>query len=288
MAEAHGEGRGLELDEFLRTVFAFARRVLGAGPQVLADREDVDAVRAHVLEYRQQLLCGLAESDHDAGLGDHVRSQLLDISEQRQAVRVHRFGTNARVEAGHGLGVVVEDVRARLDHGADRLAVALEVGRQHLDGGTGAAPADGANGAREYPGAAVAQVVAVDAGDDRMAQAELRHRLGHAQRLTEVELHRASGGDRAKAAGARAGVAQDHEGRRAPVPAVEDVGAAGLLANRVQALFAHELLELLVILTLVHAHADPFRKPAGGIDDLNHDAVPTNAGWRGSSPPGAP
>src|SRR5207244_8172099 len=44
----------------------------------------------------------------------------------------------------------------------------------------------------------------------------------------------------AEPAAARAGVAEDHERRRAALPALADVGAGGLLADRVQALGADQ------------------------------------------------
>ena len=58
----------------------------------------------------------------------------------------------------------------------ERVAVALEVGDQDLDGAAGHAPADRADRRREMRGAAVGQVVAVDRGHDGVREAELRAR----------------------------------------------------------------------------------------------------------------
>ena len=86
------------------------------------------------------------------------------------------------------------------------------------------------------PGAAVGQVVAGDAGDGGVAQA---HRLHATRRPGAARRGRAAGlagVDLAEVAAPGALVAADEEGRLAVLPALEDVGAAGLLADRVQAL----------------------------------------------------
>src|SRR5713101_5451545 len=95
-----------------------------------------------------------------------------------------------------------------------------------------------------------------------MTQSQLRDRFSDTKRLADVELGRPSRGHRAEAACARADVAQDHERRRAPAPAVEDVGALRLFANGVQPLRLNETLELLVVLALDDARADPRRNRA--------------------------
>ena len=59
-----------------------------------------------------------------------------------------------------------------------------------------------------------------------------------------IEPARQAGLDVAKGAGAGAHVAHDHEGGVALLPALADVGAAGLLAHRVQAVLAHDAARL--------------------------------------------
>src|SRR5467141_2268202 len=92
-----------------------------------------------------------------------------------------------------------------------------------------------------------------------MAESELRHRVRHAKRFAQVQLRRPPRRHGAKPAGARADVAKDHESGRPPVPAVEDVRAARLFTHSVQATPAHDLLQILEVLALGHAHADPRR-----------------------------
>ena len=81
--------------------------------------------------------------------------------------------------------------------------------------------------------------------------------LRHPPRLIVVEPGRAAGLDRAEAAGPGAGVAQDHDRGRALVPALPDVRAAGLLADRVERQAAEQALELVVVLARRHPRADP-------------------------------
>ena len=130
--------------------------------------------------------------------------------------------------------------------GADRntsveqLRVAREVGDEQLDAAAGQGRVDRAHRLGVQPGALVGQVVAGHAGDGRVAQAHRRHGLGDPARLVAVEGERLAGVDLAEVAAPGAGVAADEEGRLAVLPALEDVGAAGFLADRVQALALHE------------------------------------------------
>ena len=66
------------------------------------------------------------------------------------------------------------------------------------------------------------------------------HGLGDAARLVAVQLGGLAGVDLAEVAAPRALLAADEEGGLAVFPALVDVGAAGLLAHRVQATGAHE------------------------------------------------
>src|SRR5207247_2236124 len=252
-----------QLNEFLGPVVAGDLRVLLARAQVLADGEHVDVVSAHVAKHVAQLVLSLAESDHKARLRHHLRREALHVLQQRKAVRVHGLRPDTRVKAGHRRGVVVEDVGPRLDHGLHRGEVALEVRGQHLDRGRRTAPSDRLDRAGEHARAAVGEVVAIHRRDDRMTESELRDRFGDSKRLADIELGRPSRRHRAEPAGARADVAQDHERRRPPAPAVEDVRALRLFANGVELPRLDQLLELLEVLALDDARADPGRDRTG-------------------------
>src|SRR5690606_13041425 len=83
--------------------------------------------------------------------------------------------------------------------------------------------------------------------------------LGHPARLVGVEGGRLARVDLAEVAAPGALVAADEERGLAVLPALEDVGAARLLADRVQAAAVHELLELGVL----GAHGRPGADPLG-------------------------
>src|SRR5438105_2026342 len=87
--------------------------MLGARLQVLADRDDVDPVRAQVAHRLDDLVVRLAEADDDAGLRHHrVVRQLLRAREQPQRLVVARLrAAHVRMEAADGLDVVIEDIR---------------------------------------------------------------------------------------------------------------------------------------------------------------------------------
>ncbi len=121
----------------------------------------------------------------------------------------------------------------------------------------GHARADGADGVGEMLRAAVGEIVAVDRGDHDVGETELGGRLADMGGLVGIErtgqtcLHIAEG------AGARAGVAHDHEGGVLLLPALADIRAAGLLAHRVQAVGAHERVRLVIAGRHWRLDADP-------------------------------
>ena len=187
---------------------------------------------------------------------------------ERLVVRGLR-AAHAPVEASHGLDVVVEDLRTSVEHDRERLLlVAEEVRRQHLDRRSGELALQRPDRGRVVAGALVGKVVAIDRGDDDVAELHLRRGVREPQRLERVG--RALGLTRvdvAVAAGARARVAEDLEGRRAAAPALGDVRAARLLADRVQALSVEQRAHLEVArVGARRAHLHPLR-PAGPFGD---------------------
>src|SRR5207244_12077369 len=110
----------------------------------------------------------------------------------------------------------------------------------------------------------VLQVVAVDGGDDDVAELHLGRSLREAQRLERVgRTVGPAGVDIAVAAGAGAGVAEDLEGRRAAPPTLGDVRAPRLLADRVQPLAVDERADVEVAGVPARGpHLHPLR-PAG-------------------------
>jgi len=80
-------------------------------------------------------------------------------------------------------------------------------------------------------GAAVGLVVAVDGGDDDVVELHEGELFGDAAGLVVIDGERFTGFDVAEAAGAGAGVAEDHDGCDAAGPALAHVGAAGFFAD---------------------------------------------------------
>src|SRR5256885_6829517 len=87
----------------------------------------------------------------------------------------------------------------------------------------------------------------------------MAHGFGDVARLCGIKLRRLTFIDRAEAAMARAGVAAEHEGRGAIRPALEDVGAARLLADRMQVQAFDELQHVVLIRRIAQTYLQPLR-----------------------------
>ena len=94
-------------------------------------------------------------------------------------------------------------------------------------------------------GAAVAQVVAVHAGDHHILELELGDGFGQVVGLVHIQRVRPAMADVAERAAPRALVAHDHEGGRALAKALADVGARGLFTHRHQLVGAQDVLDLI-------------------------------------------
>ena len=161
------------------------------------------------------------------------------------------------IQPRHGFQVVVEHVGPGVGDNFHGAWLAQEVGCQNLDRGVRGGGAQRADGRREMAGTAVGQVVAIHRGDDDMLQAEPGHGVGDPRGLAGVQRERLAGAYVAERAGAGAGVAHDHHGGVALRPALADVGAGGFLADRVQAVFAHQGAGLVVDRMGGRLHPDP-------------------------------
>ena len=229
------------------------------GAQVLAHREDVDIGAADVSNGLQQLLPGLAQAQHDAALSEHLFIHEASAIEELQGAVVFGTGADDAIEPGHRLQVMVEDVGTGLHDGAQGRPGAAKVGDEDLHRAVGDVFAAAADALGEDGGAAIGQVVAGHRGDYDVFEAQVLGGVGHSMGLVPVHLLRAAMSDGAEAAAAGADVAQDHEGGGPLLPALEDVGAERLLADRVQGKLAHKGLEV----TVIGADAGPHLEPGG-------------------------
>ena len=153
--------------------------MLGCGLQVLAQRQHVTAHAAQVGEDVEQFFQGFAETQHEAGLGEHFGSFFLALCKEVERSLVVCIAADAVVQPRHGFGVMVEDIRSRLDDSGNRRAVAEEVGDENFHGRPGSF-AGGEDALVEMFGAAIGQVVARHRCDHDMFQAQACGGFGNA------------------------------------------------------------------------------------------------------------
>src|ERR1700683_2281030 len=260
VVEAELIGGCLERGELVGVPVAHDGQMALGRAQVLPDGEHLHAVLAQRAEGLDHLVVGLAEPDHQPGLGhDPALAQLASEAQDTTGARELRAAPGDGIQARNDLDVVVEHVGALGDDLGERHLLSLEVGGEHLDLAAGRLAAHLADDADERGGALVGQVVAVDGRDDGVAQAHARDRAGDAGWLERVVPGGLAGLDVAEAAAPRAGVAEDHERGGAALPALADVGAGGLLADGVQVLGADQLGELAVAPPAGWRHLEPRR-----------------------------
>jgi hypothetical protein len=121
------------------------------------------------------------------------------------------------------------------------VVAAPEVGHQHFDLRFGRQFARAADALHKVAGTAVAQIVAVHAGDHHVFELELGNGFGQVVGLVHIQRVGAAMAHIAKRAAAGALVAHDHEGGRALAKAFADVGAAGFFAHGDQLVLAQDL-----------------------------------------------
>ena len=277
VAEAHLQGFMLEEGELVRCVEAGHGKMVARGAEVLADGEDVDFAVGEIAEDAEQFVHLFTHADDDAGLGDDgakfVGAALaLGFGEEFKRAFVAAAGFGDAVEAGDGLDVVVEDLGARGDDHAAGFGDALEVGGEDFDLRTRRLSANFVDDVDEGLGSAEVVVIAIDAGNDGVGEAELGNGIGDAAGLFVVDGLGLAFGDRAEAAAAGAEVAEHHEGSGLVVPALTDVGAVGGLADGVEVEVAGQLLEGVEGLTHGGAGLEPGglgRRLAGRQVDLD-------------------
>src|SRR5581483_11649554 len=209
--------------------------------QVLADGEDVHIMFVHVMHDFKNLVPGLAKSQHEAGLGGSGGIHLFGPFQDLQRAFVDSLRAHAPVQAWHRLDVVVEDVGPRIDHRLQGFVDAFEIGRQHFNAALRIEAANPANGRGKDGRAAIFKFIAVDRCDDGVTQTHFLHSFSNPLWFLPVKANGATGLYGAKTATARTNAAQDHKGRGFVAPAFADIGAARLLAYRVQLFAAHQL-----------------------------------------------
>ena len=188
-----------------------------------------------------------------------VGIDFLDPLQQPDRMEIARARPHREIARRHGFQIVVEHVGLGLRDHFQRAFLAQEVRRQDFDRRGRAARTDGADGLRKMLGAAIGEIVAIDRGDHDMGEPELEGGLRDMFRLGGIERAGHAGLDVAEGAGAGAGVAHDHEGGVLLVPALADIRAARLLADRDEAVFLDDFAGVGIAAGIRRAHPDPVR-----------------------------
>ena len=130
---------------------------------------------------------------------------------------------------------MIEDLRRCVDHGAERIILAVEIGGQDLDHDGGIHLADLGDRASKVLRPAIGNIVAGDGCDDDMLEFHPANGLGDTLGLVLFQRERLGRVDRAESAGSGATVTGNHHGRSAAAPAFPAIRALGTLADSVQA-----------------------------------------------------
>ena len=235
VGESHPTGGRLIFAEDIRMNKAPHRQMSGGGAEILPDRQHFHIVGAQVLHSCIGFLVRFAESDHDAGLGRRFGKTPLEFAQQVEGVGVVRAGARHFVKARDGFEIVIENIGGGDGEGVEGFFHSpAKVRREDFDPNVGRFFANGANALGEVGGAAVAQVVAVHAGDDDIGQAQFGGDTRQIFGLGGVGRVGASVGDIAKRTAAGAQVAQNHKGCGSFAKAFADIGAGRLFADGVQ------------------------------------------------------
>ena len=251
LAREPGEGVGVDV--------AIDRGVLRRRPKVLPERDEVHARRAQIGERLDHLVVRLADADHDARLRDPRGVPLLHAAEDGERAVVAAAGVaDGALQATHDLDVVGPHVGPGVDRRVDVVEVPAEVAEQRLDQDVGPELLQADDGSRDVRRAPVEEVVAIDHREDDVLKPQLGDGPRHVLGLAPVDrAARVARGHGAEAAAAGADVAEEHQ-RGGPLgPALADVGAARLLADRVEVERAEGLLEVRVGLAAGGAHLEP-------------------------------
>jgi len=183
---------------------------------------------------------------------------LFGAAEQFERAFVDGAFAHLAIETWHGFGIVVEDVGLYGEDGVERVPVATKIWDKNFNFAARNAAANFRDGAGEDGGAAVGLVIAIDARDYGISKAHAGDCFGDAVRLLFIgRADRLAGRNGAKAAGASADVAEDHECSGAMLPAFTHVGAAGGFAYGVKIESAHDALEVLIAFAAEEADAQP-------------------------------
>ena len=152
---------------------------------------------------------------------------------------------------------MIEDLGLCVDDGLDGFAIALEVWDEDFDATPGSLTPDFFDDHREDASAADKVVIAVDAGDDGVFEAEGRDGFGDAAGLVEIDGLGSAFGNGAEPAASGAEIAEQHECRGFMMPALADVRALGAFADSVKTERTGEALQGVIVFAYGGAGLEP-------------------------------
>ena len=271
MGDALGLAVGGQLHEGGRLHPTSHGQMVGGGPQILADGDDVDPNGGQVVQRLAQLVVGLAHPHDDGALGDQPR--FLGCGQHPQGAGVGSGRAGGPLQAGHRFNVVVGHVGPGLEDDRQGGRITFAVGKENLHGATRGQGPDGGDGGGEPAGSTVGQIVAGHRRHYREAQAHGGHGLGHPGRLAQIEGKGLGGVHQTEATGPGATLPVDHEGGGAIGPTFRKVWAARLLTNGDQIQAAHQLAQLQHRLIVAHPGSQPLRLRTGDGQTLAHPGL---------------
>ena len=229
--------------------------------QVLTQRENVDGGAADVPHRLDHLLSGLAESKHQARLGQHLWAMRLGKTQHLECLLVTRTGVAHRVcQPAHGLDVLCKDTEPAVNDRRDSGGIAAEIRCQRLHRNVRGARFDGPDALGIVGCSAVVEVITIHGREYDVLQAHEFNRARDVGGLLAVEpAAGVSRVNRTEPTGAGADLTHEHDRRRAVVPALADVRALGLFAHRCQAMRADGLAHLLEARSRRYGSAQPGR-----------------------------
>ena len=258
--DAHGFAEALEFGELVGMNVALDGQVFGRGLHVLAESEDVRALRGDILHGGENFVAGFAESQHHAGFCGQPGDKFSGAAEQFERTLVHGTLADLAIQARNGFHVVIQDVGLGGHYRFESVPIAAKIGNQDFDFASGDARANFRDGAREDGGATVGLIVAIHGSDDSVTQAHSCDSFSDALRLVfGGRAERFAAGYCAESAGSRADISQNHEGCGAMLPTFAHVGAARAFADGVEIERAHGALQFLIFRSAKEANAQPGR-----------------------------
>ncbi|MNE53133.1 hypothetical protein D3C80_1478410 [compost metagenome] len=107
--------------------------VLTGRLEILANRHEIHVRRAKIVHQLQDFVPLFAKADHDAGFGEDCRIEFLHTLQQTNRVEIARARTNLEILRRHCFQIVIEHIRACLNHDLKRAFLTQEVWRQNFN-----------------------------------------------------------------------------------------------------------------------------------------------------------